>query len=415
MIKTTSELYGEREKRVQAAIALEKPDRVPFLPYCHFFPAEYGGISKKEAMYDYDKLAMVYKKFALEFQPDMVTNPLGNMGIGNILEVLDCRLLEWPGGSLSKDLPFQFVEKEYMKAEEYDDFLFDPTDYIHRVYLPRVYGSLKPFELLPPTPSLIYLRFLTGTAVLGRPEIAAAVQALQDAAIQSQELLSRAAAYNQDMKNLGFPPQFGAVAFSPYDCIGDLMRGTRGVLLDMYRRPEKLLAAIDKIYPYTLRGILDGVKASGIPNVYIPLHKGVDDFMQPEQFDKFYWPSLRKLTMELIQRDITPTLFWEGKCNTRLESIKNISRGKAVYWFEATDLFQAKKILGDTVCLRGNVPASMLCMSGPQKVMDYCRKLIEVVGKGGGFILDGGTGIPDEARPENVRAMVEAVNRYGRC
>jgi uroporphyrinogen-III decarboxylase len=43
----------------------------------------------------------------------------------------------------------------------------------------------------------------------------------------------------------------------------------------------------------------------------------------------------------------------------------------------------------------------------------YCKKLIDVVGKGGGFILDGAIGIPDEARPENVRAMVDTTREYG--
>jgi uroporphyrinogen-III decarboxylase len=55
------------------------------------------------------------------------------------------------------------------------------------------------------------------------------------------------------------------------------------------------------------------------------------------------------------------------------------------------------------------VPASLLNIGTPDQVKDYCRKLIEVVGKGGGFILDGATGVPDEAKPENVKAMADAV------
>ena len=88
-------------------------------------------------------------------------------------------------------------------------------------------------------------------------------------------------------------------------------------------------------------------------------------------------------------------------------------RGKALYWFEQTDLIKAKEVLGDRICLRGNVPASLLNVGTPEQVKEYCRKLIENVGKGGGFILDGATGIPDEARPENVKAMAEAVREYG--
>ncbi|MEW6667316.1 MAG: uroporphyrinogen decarboxylase family protein [Thermodesulfobacteriota bacterium] len=412
MKKSPEELYAEREKRVQDAIALREPDRAPFLPFCHFFPAEYAGFSKEEAMHDYEKLAMAWQKFVEDFDPDMYNSPFANVGIGNLLRILDCRQLEWPGGSLPSDRPFQFVEKEYMTAEEYDDFLFDPTDYIHRVFLPRVFGALKPLASLPPTPSMIYLRFLTGTAVLARTEIGGALQSLLAAASEAHKMLSRAAAFSRDMKALGFPPQFGATAFAPFDYFGDLLRGTRGIMLDMFRCPEKLLAAIDRMYVYTLRGILDNVKASGVPSVFIPLHKCIDVFMSPAQFERFYWPSLRRLTVELIRQGITPTLFWEGKCDSRLTAIGDIPKGKAVYWFEGTDLFRAKEILGDTVCIRGNVPASMQCTASPQEVTDYCRRLIEVVGKGGGFILDGGAGIPDEARPENVRAMADAVRQY---
>ncbi|NNN19288.1 MAG: hypothetical protein HKL84_05475, partial [Acidimicrobiaceae bacterium] len=109
---------------------------------------------------------------------------------------------------------------------------------------------------------------------------------------------------------------------------------------------------------------------------------------------------------------LVPLVLWEGDCTTRLETIADIPAGKAIYWFERTDLFHAKEVLGDVVCLRGNVPASMLNTGTPEEVRDYCRKLIEGVGKNGGFILDGGIGIPDEARLENVRAMFQSVHDF---
>ena len=413
MKKTPEELFAERKRRVRDAIELREPDRVPFLPFYHFFPAKYAGITCAEAMNDYDKLSMAWKKVTIDFEPDMYNNPFPSLGYGELLKTLDFRQMQWPGGQLSPDSAFQFVEKEYMKAEEYDDFLFDPTDYIQRVFLPRIFGTLEPLTMLAPTPSMIYTRFLTGTAILGHPEIAKALASLLKAATEAQKWLSANIALAKEMAALGFPAQFGAVAFAPFDYFGDFLRGTRGVMLDMMRQPDKLLEAIDKMIVYTLRGIMDNVSASGVPVAFIPLHKSIDAFMSPAQFKTFFWPSLQKIVLELIDREITPCLFWEGKCDSRLEIIKNVPRGKAIYWFEQTDLFQAKKVLGNRVCIRGNVPASMLCMAGPQEVWDYCKKLIEVVGKGGGFILDGGAGIPDETRPENLKAMAEAVKKFG--
>ena len=125
-----------------------------------------------------------------------------------------------------------------------------------------------------------------------------------------------------------------------------------------------------------------------------------------------YWPGLRKVIMHLIEHDLIPVVFWEGDCGSRLEHIGDIPRGKAVYWFEKTDLVRAKSILGDTVCLRGNVPTSMLVAGTPEEIDEYCKMLITKVGKGGGFILDGAASIPDEARTENVLAMARSVHKY---
>ena len=133
--------------------------------------------------------------------------------------------------------------------------------------------------------------------------------------------------------------------------------------------------------------------------------------MSLEQFKTLYWTGLKKLMVGLIEAGITPHPFFEGGYESRLEIIRDIPAGKAMYWFERTDMVKAKKILGDRVCIRGNVPASSLCTGSPGEVAAYCKKLINEVGKGGGFILDGAVGIPDEARPENVKAMGESVRQ----
>ena len=135
--------------------------------------------------------------------------------------------------------------------------------------------------------------------------------------------------------------------------------------------------------------------------------------MSLEQFKTFYWPTLQELMLAMIEAGIVPCPLFEADYTDRLEIIKDIPVGKAVYWFESTDMFKAKEVLGDRICLRGNVPASLLCTGSPQQVRDYCKELIDVVGKGGGFIMDGGIGIPDEARPENVKAMAQFTREYG--
>jgi uroporphyrinogen-III decarboxylase len=157
---------------------------------------------------------------------------------------------------------------------------------------------------------------------------------------------------------------------------------------------------------------VNGAKASGVPLVGIPLHKGLDGFMSIEQFKKFYWPTLRELMLALIKEGLNPTPFWEGDCTSRLEIIKDLPAGKAMYAFEATDLFKAKDILGDTISIKGGVPISIMATGTPDEIKDYCKKVIDYVGRDGGFLMSPSSNIED-AKTENVRAFFDYTKEYG--
>ena len=118
------------------------------------------------------------------------------------------------------------------------------------------------------------------------------------------------------------------------------------------------------------------------------------------------------LIVGFIEVGLNPFVLWEGDCTSRLETIADIPAGKAVYWFERTDIFRAKEVLGKTVCVRGNVPISTLCTGSPDDVRTYCKRLIDGVGHDGGFIMDAST-VLDDAKPENVRAMIDFTKEYG--
>ncbi len=406
-------LKKERMKRIDDAAKLKKPDRVPFVPMFSFFPAKYAGMTCKDYMHDYDNLRDATKKAILEYEPDQYLNPYGLFGLGPLMGILDFNQVKRPGYGVPVDHSFQVVEKEYMTADEYDVYLFDPTDFMLRFYLPRICGTLDGLKKLPYLPGQYYLRVPKSAAMLGLPEITSALQALLEAGAEGQRWAAKAGAFGKEMDEFGFPHMFGATAYAPFDYFGDNFRGTRGIMLDMYRHPEKLLMALEKALPVLARSAIADAKNSGIPYIFMPLHKGLDGFMSPDQFKTFYWPTLRELMMEFINHDLVPCPIWEGKCDSRLEIIKDIPAGKAIYHFEGTDLFKAKEVLRDRVCIRGNVPASMLIMETPEMVEEYCKKLIDVVGKDGGFIMDGAVGIPDEAKPENVKIMETTTKEYG--
>ena len=77
-----------------------------------------------------------------------------------------------------------------------------------------------------------------------------------------------------------------------------------------------------------------------------------------------------------------------------------------------TDIFKAKEVLKDHMCILGDVSPGLLKLGTPDEVTAYCRKLIDVVGEGGGFMLNSGCEVPIDAKPENFRAMIDTAKTY---
>jgi uroporphyrinogen-III decarboxylase len=412
MTETAEKLYQMREKRITEAIELKVPDRVPVTASFAFFPARYCSCTMEEMMYDPDKLWEVQLKTTHDFEPDIAQNPFAGTFMGPLLDVLDYKQMQWPGRQLAPDVPFQFVEGEYMKADEYDHFFSEPMDFIARTYWPRISGSLKGLEMLPSFQNFTRYMNLGIFQIFAQPEVQVMLETLLKAGKAADKIGSYSRRFAATLKEEGFPMMGGAVTSAPFDILGDFLRGTKGVMLDMYRRPDTLLKACEKLLPLAIENGVNSAKRSGDKYVFIPLHKGLDGFMSPEQFNKFYWPTLRELMIALINEGLIPSPFWEGNCTSRLEYIKDIPAGKAVYRFEATDMMKAKDILGDRVCIRGNVPISILATGTPDDVRSYCKKLIDYAGRDGGFIMDSSAGVTD-ARPENVKAMFDFTKEYG--
>jgi uroporphyrinogen-III decarboxylase len=403
--------YKERVARFIEVINLEEPDRVPVMLPEGFFPAYHAGGNLRKVMYDYGEMRRAWLKFLREFDLDCFDAP-GLVLPGKAMDKADVKVMVWPGHGLSEDNDtYQFVEGEYMKPDEYDRLIRDPSDFWLRTFLPRTVGALEPLKTLPqltPLVSIPVFYFIH----YGRPEIQQALQTLMDVGKEAMKWQQAVMECGQEIREAGYPPIWGGISQAPFDMIGDVLRGTHGVMLDMYRQPEKLIEAMESVVPIAVEEAVASANASGGPIVVLPLHKGDDTFMSDEQYEEFYWPTFRKLLMGLIDEGIVPMMFAEGKYNRRLEVIKDLPRGSAIWWFDRTDMARAKKVLGNHACIAGNVPISLLCTGTPQQVKEHCRQLIEDCGKGGGYILTVGVAL-NRGNPENLRAMMAAAREYG--
>ncbi len=402
--------YRDIVTRLVKAIKLEIPDRVPVMLPTGTTPIFMAGMTYKEAMYDNEKLCKAYKDVLHVFKGDSCAGPM--IFSGKASELIDTKISKYPGHGLPDDATMsQFVEGEYMKADEYDIFINDMSDFVFRYYLPRTMGILEPLKYFPPLAhSLGFPNMFLGP--ISNPEVQNMFLKMIEYGKEEAEWQAPIMKFNQLALAEGYPSMMGAFAHAPFDLMGDTLRGTRGIITDMYRRPDKLHQAMEKLVPLNINIAVGAANMFKCPIATFPLHKGDDTFMSDQQYREFYWPAFRRVIMGLIEEGVVPLLFAEGKYNTRLEIIKDLPRAGVIWYFDQTDMFRAKEILGDTACLMGNVPTSLLCTGSPKDVKEYCRKLIEVVGKGGGFILAGGATV-DKCNPDNLHAMADAAFEYG--
>jgi hypothetical protein len=402
--------YRARATRLMKAIKMEIPDRVPVTIPSSSYIAYHAGTDLKTVMYHAEALKAAWLKFLRDFDQDAADGPA--IPCGAVNELMDYKVYKWPGHGLPDDQSLhQFVEDEYMKAEEYDLFIQDQFDFGLRYFLPRAWGAFRPFAGVLPFTGYqgLPMRLL---AMCNDPAFARFFKTVRQAGREYARWQRTMTECRRTAREAGFPAWSGGIALAPFDTFADMLRGTRGIVMDMYRQPEKLLEALEAVTPYSVKSAVAGADTSGCPMIFIPMHKGDDSFMSLKQFEKFYWPTFRKLLLGIISEGCVPVMVIDGRYNTRLEIIKELPRASVVWILEQTDMFKAKKILGDSACIGGNITAAQLYTQTPPAIKECCRKLIEVCGENGGYILTLGSSV-DRCNPANLQAIIEAAKEYG--
>ena len=405
--------YRRRITRLKDAVQLRKvPDRVPIFQVFTFMPVTLFDATPGEVMYDGRKLVSVWKKFLAEYDPDFYMSP-APVFHGPVLEKLGYKQYRWPGYNLSEKYPYQYIEDEYMKPDEYHLLIDDPSDFLLRTYLPRICESLGSFESLLSLSGILALPTLVPFLVkLGSPEVQDSLKTLLEVGRAASAWFKDINNFEREAHEMGFVNGVGGSTRAPFDVIGDTLRGTQGIIVDMYRNPGQLLKAIERVTPLMIRAGLAGASQSANPIVFIPLHKGADGSMSDHHFRTFYWPSLRELILGLVNEGCVPLLFAEAGYNSRLEYIRELPKGHCIWMFDRTDMAKAKETVGETTCIGGNIPVSKMLSGTPEQIRNICKDLMDVAGKNGGYIMSCGSSM-DEARADTLHAMIDFAKEYG--
>jgi hypothetical protein len=399
--------YQSRLDDLNKAFDLELRDKVLVAPFSdHFFSTRQAGLTNAQAMVDHQGRFRAIKRTVLDYDLDLALQ--SGIYPAQWFQALDAKHYQWPGGSLPEDKTFQFMEQEFLQADEYDQFLANPTDFTLRTLWPRMTGRLAPLADFPPFYSLGPDPIFLGPA-FSYPENLEVLKSLIELAEAAAESDRAEADYISDMKELGYPVSYQANFTPPFDIVADFLRGLKGTMLDMYRQPDKLQAAVELYVEPQIEAAIAWTEAVENPRIVFWLHKGAAGFMSEQHFEEFYWPSLKKIVLALVEKELTPILHVQGDYTPRLKHLAELPRGKVPIHYDRVDHQQALEIMGDRQCFWGGVSSALLATGTPEQVKDEMEKLIDLFGPLGGLILDGSVGIPDEARPDNLQAMVEAA------
>ena len=404
--------YRRRVRLLIDAITLKKPARVPVSATVGFYVGKHGGLTKKEAMYDCRKSAAALVKYHEDFRPDFQTRPVAP---AQVFDLLGLQFVDWPGRGLADETPWQYVEAEYMGPDEYDALIADPDAYFRRVLLPRfgtafaALAKLAPFSDMTEAASIPY-----NILPFADPAVSEGMQRMAEAARESAAWFKAMGAAAADAAGrLGIPPEIGGAAKAPYDVLADTLRGTKGIVIDRFRRPERIVEAAERLVPLMIDlGVRQAARAE-TPLIIFWLHKGADSFMSDADFRTFYWPTLKAVMQGLVEQGIVPAMFAEGGYNKRLEVIADpgLPDGSVLWMFDRTDMAAAKRALGGHACIAGNVPTALLALGAIEEVREYVTHLLDECATDGGFVLRNGA-VLDDAKAENLKAMIETGREW---
>ena len=396
MSNDLDELYNERLNRYVTAMRNGQPDRVPVRPLAAEITAKYAGFTCQEVTHDYRKAFEAVIRCCKDFAWDAAVPNMVYVWTG-LTQAAGLRYYGVPGIDVGPDVAFQYREPDeqgaFMKREEYDELIADPTRFLYETWLPRVSGDAS----------------TKGQPVSYRNNLSLVKGAMAT--------LAYFQAFGPQVERMrtecGTPSAICGMLKAPLDVLADKLRGYLGLAFDLMEIPDKVLAACQAMMPHLGYLALTGADPAKQVPIPIWMHRGCTPFISKEHFKTIYWPTLRPIVDALWAQGNQVLFYAEGKWDAHLETFAELPAASIVYHIDRSDPALVHRILGKKFCLSGGVPNTLMAFAAPEEVKAHCRTLIETIGAEGGYILDASAILQNDATVENLRAMTDAAMEFG--
>ncbi|RME91673.1 MAG: hypothetical protein D6766_11505 [Verrucomicrobia bacterium] len=392
----TEQLYRERLNRYVAAMRNEKPDRVPVRPFVAEFTARHAGFTCQEVVHDYRKAFEAALICARDYGWDAIVPNMVYVWTG-LTTAMGLRYYGVPGIGIPPNVGFNYIEppeeEAFMRADEYDALIDDPTGFLYEVWFPRVCAdAVRPGQPCTLRNNLAFVK--GGMAML---------QYFHDFGPQIERM----------RREVGVASAIAGIFKAPFDIIADKLRGYVGLTIDMATQPDKVLAACEALMPHLCHvGLTTADPARQVP-IGFWMHRGCVPFINPKQFETHYWPTLKPIIQEFWKHGHQTLFYAEGKWRHHFDAFRELPDRSIVFHCDQDDIFEVHRRLHDKFAISGGIPNVLLSFGKPEEVREFCRRVIREVAADGGYIMDAGAIMQDDTSPENLRIMTEVAMEEG--
>jgi hypothetical protein len=368
-----------RAERVDAAVRLEKPDRVPVVPLlCAEAAGTLSGATMAQVSNDsqilFNSMLKVFDDYGgWDAMHGGVWRPIHVQATGT--HPMKIRI---PGVDLPDDYVFQLAEEPIMQLDDYDkicemgfdDFYYD--DYLWRI------SSLTPDSLS---------------------------DALEDLMVWGMKFLP-------EMERRGVGMWVAATGMHPFFHLS-LMRSLVNFTEDLYYRPEIVEKTLKRLTADLIPKQIAMAKQLGHTRWLLTEERASAYTYPLSIFERFWWPYTQEIVEAFWSEGIVTVFHIDTPWDKNLPYFKRLPKGSYVVSLDSTtDIFAAKHLLRGHGAIYGDISASLLTIGSPADVEAYVKRLIDEVGNDGGFILGQGCNLPPNLKPENFRAMLETCKNY---
>lgn len=369
------------QQRVLAAVKLEPYDRVPVAPLLDFsFPTRYKGFTLAQGLEDYPGVGWpaivdLFKEvggwdgFIL---PGWSQTPNPKHPIAG-----KSGAVKLPGKGLPENSMPRYIESESMTHRDYNQIIrFGWNGWNERI-------QQKNRRVSPDNITAWAERQITQY----RSEV-------------------------QTWSKRGIPVLVGAIANAPLMTLATA-RSMRGFALDIQRIPGKVQAVMDAMVDDLINNAIEVTKLTGIPGVALIQERGGASYFPLTIFERFGIPYIKRIVNAFAAQNIITVMHLDQDWTLNLPYLRELPPRMCVCELDGkTNIFEAREILKNHMCVAGDVSPQMFINGTPTEIESYSRKLITDIGKETGFILSSGCTVPPECKFDNFKMMVRTAKDY---